>query len=288
MRIVLTGSSGRIGRAIFDNLALDHDVIGIDRKPSATTHIIGDFTDQSLLERTLEGVDAVIHTAALHAPHVGVHLDGEFERTNVEGTGLLADVARRNGVCRIVFTSTTAVYGTAIVPGRCAWVDEQTQPEPRTIYHRTKLAAERLLETTAGDRLSVRVIRMSRCFPEAADLMAVYRLHRGIDARDVAAAHLLALLSGGPAYERYLVSGTTPFTPADCEALATDAAAVLIERVPELARMFRQRGWRLPTSIDRVYAPIAAETSFGWKSKFGFDEVLALADRGSPDVLPVC
>ncbi|MGF0520385.1 hypothetical protein ACQEDT_02620 [Agrobacterium pusense] len=45
MRIVLTGSSGRVGRAIFSALASRHEVIGIDRSPFSTTHIVGDFAD---------------------------------------------------------------------------------------------------------------------------------------------------------------------------------------------------------------------------------------------------
>lgn len=153
MRIVLTGSSGRVGRAIFSTLAGEHHLTGIDRTPFSTTHVVSDFADAALLRQVLKGADAVIHAAALHAPHVGKVSDDEFKRVNIEGTRLVAEAATKAGVKRLVFTSTTALYGDAVAPGRCAWIDETTTPEPKSIYHRTKLAAEQLLEETAGDRL---------------------------------------------------------------------------------------------------------------------------------------
>lgn len=287
MKILLTGSSGRIGRAIYAALASDHNVIGIDRAAFAMTRIVGDFADRALLEPALEGADAVVHTAALHSPHVGVFSDHEFERINVEGTHLLAELARASGVRRFVFTSTTALNGRAVEEGKCTWIDERTQPRPKSIYHRTKVAAEAALEALASDDMPVRVIRMSRCFPEPADLMAAYRLHRGVDVRDVSDAHVLALANDGPAFQRFIVSGATPFTEADCDALASAAPEVLRQRAPSLVQAFETRGWRLPQTIDRVYVPHAAERELGWRSRYGYDEVLAQLDRRSLEVLPV-
>lgn len=287
MRIVLTGSSGRIGRAIYNALAADHDVIGIDRTPFGPTAIVGDIVDGELLERAMEGADAVIHTAALHAPHVDAVAEQEFERVNVMGTHLVIAAAQAAGVGRIVFTSTTALYGHAVKEGSCTWITEETPPKPHTIYHHTKLAAEALLENAADRALHVRVLRMSRCFPEGADRVASYRLHRGIDVRDVASAHLAALDNGGPAFQRYIISGETPLLPTDCRRLADDAAALLRERAPKLSQAFTERGWPLPATIDRVYDPSAAISTLDWKPRYGFKEVLAQLDRQSLEVLPV-
>ena len=52
---------------------------------------------------------------------------------------------------------------------------------------------------------------MSRCFPEPADLMAVFRLTRGIDARDVANAHLCSVEKRLSGFNRFIISGATPF-----------------------------------------------------------------------------
>lgn len=72
MRILLTGSSGRVGRAIYNHLAARHEIIGIDRTPFATTSIVADFADADLLRRVVPGADAIIHSAALHAPRTWV------------------------------------------------------------------------------------------------------------------------------------------------------------------------------------------------------------------------
>ena len=286
MRIVLTGSSGRIGRAIFGALAAEHEIIGIDHNVFSTTHIVGDCCDPELLKRALERADAVIHTAGPHAPHVGILPDVEFERVNVEGTWTIFDTARAQGVQKFVYTSTTALYGHAIEPGQCTWVTEETAPRPKSIYHRTNLAAEALLEEVASEDLPVRVMRMSRCFPEPAPEMVLYRLHRGVDARDVASGHALALTYRGAAFERFVLSAPTPFTPADCEGLAKDAQDVLRQRIPDLAREFDARNWPLPGSIDRVYSPQKALDRLGWQPLWDWREVVAQLDRSDIEVLP--
>lgn len=286
MKILLTGSSGRIGRAIFGAMAGQHEIVGLDRSPFSTTRFVGDFADAALLRQAMLGVDAIIHTASLHAPHVGVIDDAEFARVNIDGLRLLVDVAADMGIRTVVYTSTTALYGDAVEPGCCTWIDETTVPLPRTVYHRTKLAAESLLEDAAGPALAVRVIRMSRCFPEPVDRTAIYRLCRGIDARDVADAHVAALGATGAPFQRYIASARTPFTREDTDALARDPREVLAIRCPQLVREFERRGWPLPRTIDRVYDAQAAREALGWQSRHGFEEVLAQHERRSIEVLP--
>lgn len=287
MRVIVTGSSGRIGRAVCARLAREHRVIGLDRRPSPTTQVLGDIGDARLLECALQGVGAVVHTAALHAPQVGQFSDAAFERTNIVATQRLAEAAASAGATRFVFTSTTALYGVASTQDNAdRWTDEAVTPRPQTIYHRTKLAAETLLETIAArGPMTVTVLRMSRCFPEPAPLMAVYRLHRGVDARDVADAHALALLPTATPFRRFVISGATPFLPEDVPALLRDAPAVLARRAPTLVEEFLRRGWRLPRSIDRVYVPALALHGLRWQPRFGFDEVLRQFDEASPEVL---
>lgn len=286
MKLVVTGSSGRVGRAIVRALAGDHDVVGLDRKPFPTTRVTADICDPGALEATMAGADAVIHAAALHAPHVGRVSDTEFWRINVDATRTLAECARRLHIPRVVFTSTTALYGNVVEATRCVWIDEATAPQPRTIYHRTKHEAERALAELAGPRLAVRILRVGRCFPEPVNRTAVYRLHRGVDVRDVAVAHAAALVNPGPAFQCHVVSGRVAFQPDDCEALACGADAVIRNRCPELADAFDRRGWPLPTCIDRVYASRSAATDLAWHPRHGFAEVLAQFDRQCPEVLP--
>lgn len=288
MKVLITGSSGRIGRAIYVRLCREHEVVGLDQSPSSTADHVGDVLDAGVLECALRDVNAVVHTAALHAPHVGHVHDARFEEINVRGTQMLAELAARAGIRRFVFTSTTALYGSAATPaGSAGWVDEALRPRPETIYHRTKLAAEAKLEAIAqASGLAVTVLRMSRCFPEPAPVMAAYRLHRGVDARDVADAHALALQTVRPGCRRYVISGATPFLVEDAQELQRDAPVVLRRRAPELCAAFVRRGWSLPTSIDRVCSPARAQRELGWQPRYGFGEVLRMLDEQSAEVLP--
>ena len=146
MRVLVTGSSGRVGGAIVARLGRAHEVVGIDRVPGPGTTQVAELREPGVLDAALRRMDAVVHTAALHVPHVGIASDAQFEAENVELTASLIECARRAGVPRLVYTSTTALYGHASTPDGCAgWVDEALAPQPRTIYHRTKLAAEALL-----------------------------------------------------------------------------------------------------------------------------------------------
>lgn len=288
MKILVTGATGRVGRALVVRLGLQHQVLGLDRAPSSTAHWVGDLGDATLLRRALQGVDAVVHTAALHAPQVGHVPDAEFQRINVDATRTLADAACAAGVGQLVYTSTTALYGDAATPaGAAGWVDETLAPQPRTVYHRSKLAAEQLLARHAdAGAFGLTILRMSRCFPETAPQMACARLHRGVDARDVAEAHALALATARPGSRVYLLSGATPFLPADMAALKADAPAVLRQRAPALVQAFADRGWALPASIDRVDSPALAQREPGWLPRFGFADVLRQLDDASPEVLP--
>jgi len=283
LRVLVTGASGRIGAAVCAALAdAGHDVHGLDSRPSPQAGIVADLLDAPALRRALAGIDAVVHVAALHAPHVGQQPDAEFLRVNVDGTRALLDAAAGAGVRRILFTSTTALYGAGQRAAEAAlWVDEDTPPAPVTIYHRSKLTAEALLEEAAAQGgPTLRVLRMGRCFDEAPALMAVYRLQRGVDARDVADAHRLALQHTGPPSSRFVLAFPTPFRRDDAAGLGHDAAAVIARREPELAAAFAARGWTLPSRIDRVYDAGRAVAELGWRPRHGWRSVLQTASAG--------
>ena len=287
MKIAITGTSGRIGRAIHFSLCQSNRITGIDRSAASVTTHLGDIDNYALLIKAFKGVDAVVHTAALHAPHVGIHGDNEFYRINVKGTESVVRAAVECGARSLVFTSTTALYGYASRhPDRATWIDEKTKPEPKSIYHRTKLEAEQFLESEASRNLKVTTLRMSRCFPEPAPIMAMYRLHRGIDARDVAEAHHLALVDSDENYRMFVVSGATPFQEADRTSLKRSPESVLRKRCPAICKTFESRGWSLPDSIDRVYDSSKAQNALKWKPKYGSGEVVNMLDNQISEVLP--
>ncbi|MBX0292981.1 hypothetical protein K3G63_21235 [Hymenobacter sp. HSC-4F20] len=77
-----------------------------------------------------------------------------------------------------------------------------------------------------------------------------------------------------------------PFLEKDCELVATDLEAALRKRAPAVLVAFQQRGWRLPSSLGRLYVSTQAEKGLGWVPQYSFEEVLAQLDRGSLAVLP--
>jgi UDP-glucose 4-epimerase len=281
MRILVTGAAGLIGRGFAGRLSVDHDVIGLDLVPGAYVTIAADCLDVSEWGGPLGAIDAIVHVAALHAPHVGQRSDAEFRRSNVEATARLLDWATGAGSRQFVLTSTTSLYGHALEPnGSAVWIDENVEPQPRDIYDETKLEAERLV-ASAGGSMVCTSLRISRCFPEAAERMAAYRLHRGIDRRDVAEAHALALHREGPP-ATCIISAATPFQREDREGLLADAPAIIERRCPGLAERMAAKGWPVPRSIGRVYDPGLAMGELGFRPRLGIDACLA----GDWDPLP--
>ena len=128
MKILVTGSAGHLGEAIVRTLQhSSHEVCGLDLKASPFTHQLGSITDGACLERCMAGVDAVIHTATLHKPHVATHSKQAFIDTNISGTLGLLEAAVAHQLRAFVFTSTTSAFGRALVPepgAPAAWVTE--------------------------------------------------------------------------------------------------------------------------------------------------------------------
>ena len=209
MRVLVTGSSGHLGEALVRTLRdLEHEVVGLDVLPSPFTTRVGSITDRSCVMDCMIGVRTVFHTATLHKPHVATHRRQDFVDTNVTGTLNLLEVAVAAGVRSFVYTSTTSVFGDALVPpagAPAAWVTEEVTPIPRNIYGVTKAAAEDFCQIfNRNHGLASIVLRTSRFFPEEDDDSAVREayadanikvneyLYRRVDLEDVVSAHLLA------------------------------------------------------------------------------------------------
>ena len=304
MRILLTGSSGHLGEALARSLGDDgHQLIGLDVLESPPTSVVGSIADRACVRRCMDGVGAVVHTATLHKPHVASHGRREFVDTNVTGTLTLLEEAVAAGVERFVFTSSTSVFGRALVPASgepAAWITEEVTDLPRNIYGVTKKAAEDLCELVHRDSgLACVILRTSRFFPEADDrdeIRAVFPdanvkvnelLYRRVDLEDVASAHRLALERAPEiGFGRYIVSATTPFTRDDLAELREDAPAVLRRRCPGYDAVYAKLGWEMFPAIERVYVNERARAALGWTPRYDFrhalDRLAADEDWRSP------
>ena len=281
MKLLVTGSSGpKVASHVAAYLAQTHAVIGVDVVPASTTSIIADIARVVNWAPHLDGVNAVIHFAALHAPHRETHTTAQFRQTNVEATHRLLEASRAAGVNRFLLASSTSVYGKSMRSTSSAvWVTEALRPEAEDIYDETKLAAEQLCRDAFSPTFATAALRFSRSFPEPLPLMALYRLYRGVDARDVAQAFGLALTARLKQFEAINISAETPFIASDCERLFANAPEVLRMRMPEFVEEYARRQWPLPARIDRVYVIVKAKALLGYQPLFGFRELLpGLAD----------
>jgi nucleoside-diphosphate-sugar epimerase len=278
VNVLLTGSSGHIGSAVAERLIeAGVRVRGLDLRAGHYTTGIGDIADADLVDRLMDGVDAVVHTAAWHAPHVGSVSETQFTRINVDATRGLLAAAASAGIRRFVLTSTTSVYGCTTRTGPPAtWATEALVPNPEDVYDVTKLAAEECCREAARGGLTTVVLRVSRCFPEPDPLVAFYRMFRGVDRRDVADAHWLALTTPLGGASIFNISVEPPFQPGDADALWNDPWSVIDRRVTGVRAAFERRGWALPARIDRVYTIDSAKETLGYRPKYGIEEVLGI------------
>jgi UDP-glucose 4-epimerase len=305
MKILVTGSAGHLGEALMRTLrSTGHIAIGIDIVASPFTTAVGSITDRMMLKRCMAGVDAVLHTATLHKPHIATHSAHAFVDTNVTGTLSLLEEAVSAGVRAFVFTSTTSAFGAALSPSMhepAAWITEKTVPIPKNIYGVTKTAAEDLCALAHSDHgLACVILRTSRFFPEeddlaearetydAMNLKANEYLHRRVDIEDAVSAHLLSIEHAPTiGFGRFIISATTPFSPDDMAELRSDAPRVVARRIPGYEADYARWGWKMFPTIDRVYVNESARTALHWQPRYDFPYVLARLKAGDDPRSPL-
>jgi nucleoside-diphosphate-sugar epimerase len=243
-------------------------------------------------------VDAVLHAATLHKPHLVTHSRQDFIDVNITGTLNLLEEAASAGVVSFIFTSTTSAFGAALTPpvgAPAAWITEDIRPVPKNIYGVTKTAAEDLCELFhRRHKLACLILRTSRFFPEEDDNPEMRRhyddgnvkanefLYRRVELQDVVDAHLLAI-ENAPliGFGRYIISATTPFDPDDLLDLRANAPQVVKRRLPDYEEEYARRGWRMFPSIERVYVNERARRELGWRPRYDFRHVLDLLKSGA-------
>jgi len=164
-RYLVTGAAGFIGSHIAERLLRDgHDVRALDNlstgrpenvaavraaAPERFTMIEADVRDLEACRRACDGVDFVLHEAALGSVPRSVEQPGESTAVNVHGTVNVFQAAREAGVRRVVWASSSSVYGdTPTLPKH-----EEMPPAPLSPYAATKWAGEtfgRVFSATMG------------------------------------------------------------------------------------------------------------------------------------------
>lgn len=151
MRVAITGGAGFIGANLARELATNNTVIIVDDLSTGSleniadvvnkekgTFIHGSILDLDLLEKAFNSVDFIFHHAAITSVPQSADSPQASHEANITGTLNVLLAARYNHVSKVVFASSSAVYGDSpVLPKR-----EDVLPSPQSLYAATKLAGE--------------------------------------------------------------------------------------------------------------------------------------------------
>lgn len=159
-KYLVTGAGGFIGSHLVEALVrAGADVTAMVRYGSASSWgnlefvsddvkgefrvVAGNIDDGDFVMHAMQGIDVVCHLAALIAIPYSYVAPRSYVRTNIEGTLNVVEAARRLSVRRVVHTSTSEVYGTAIrVP-----IDEEHPLQGQSPYSASKIGADKIAES---------------------------------------------------------------------------------------------------------------------------------------------
>ncbi len=158
MKIAITGGSGFVGTRLISLLEEEgHQCVIVDIRHENPIDIL----DLPALTKALQGCDAVYNLAAEHADNVTPR--SRYYDVNVKGTQNVCDACDANGIKRLVFTSSFAVYGlNARMP------DELSKPAPFNDYGQSKWEGEEVLQKWAAktDGAQLTIVRPVVIFGE--------------------------------------------------------------------------------------------------------------------------
>lgn len=274
MRVVVTGGSGKAGRAVVADLgAHGFDVINADivasLHPDEPTRVV-DLTDLAQAIETLRGADAVVHLAAIPAPNIVS--PGETFRINMMSTYNVFSAAELLGLERVVWASSETLIGIPFdrEQPRYAPIDESHPRLPESHYALAKLAGEVIAEQfNRWSQIPFIALRISNImeisdyverFPGFWDdpTMRAWNLWGYVDARDVAQAVRLALTAEVTGAEAFLVAAAD-----NC--MTTESAALMDAIYPNVPISGDISGYSTLLSIDKARSILGYEPRHSWR-----------------------
>ena len=304
MKVLVTGAAGFIGSHVAERLAARGDtVIGLDNfdpfydrrtkeqnlvaAGPLASFVEGDILDESLVDRLLSEhrFDVVVHLAALAGVRPSLARPARYQRVNVEGTTIVAEACIQHGVSRLVFASSSSVYG-----GNTKVPFEETDrvDAPVSPYAASKRAGELVLSAlhhTSG--LSVTALRYFTVYgPRQRPEMAIHAFCRAIDRGET-----ITMFGGGESSRDYtyvddVVHGTIAAVDRDSKAFSIynlgghrttrlDAlVAIIAAELGKEARVLR--GPEMPGDVPLTFASVtAAGADLGYAPKTSIEEGVA-------------
>ena len=238
MRVVVTGGTGKAGRAVVsDLLAYGYEVLNVDlRRPAERTSAFlqADITDYGQTVAALHGAEAVVHLGAIPAP--GLQPEEVTFRTNITSTYNVFEAARILGMQRVVWASSETTLGLPFDRQAPIYapIDEEHPLFPETSYALSKVLGEEIgRQFNRWTGIPVVSLRLSNimephdyaAFPTFQDdpFFRKWNLWGYVDARDVAQSCRLGLEAP--------ISGAESFIVAAADSVMETPNAELMARV---------------------------------------------------------
>ncbi len=273
-RIVVTGGSGKAGRAVVTDL-VEHGYDVLDVDVAASLHPddptrVADLTDLSQTIESLRGADAVVHLAAIPAPNIVP--PGETFRINMMSTYNVFSAAEILGLDRVVWASSETLIGIPFEreQPRYAPIDEDHPRLPEFHYALSKLAGEVIAEQfNRWSGIPFVALRISNImeeseyqerFPGFWDDATIRRwnLWGYVDARDVAQAVRLSLAAD--------ISGTKAFLVAAADNCMTrESLDLMAEVYPNVPIRGGVTGHDTLLSINKAREILGYEPQHSWR-----------------------
>jgi nucleoside-diphosphate-sugar epimerase len=280
-RVAVTGSSGKLGRAVVDHL-LEHgwDVVALDRTPSPRPDVassVVDLTDVGQAAEALggidsrhDGIDALVHLAAIPAP--GLRTNAATFTNNMTASYNTYTAAVRAGVRKIVWASSETVLGLPFdEPPPYVPVDEEYPPRPNSTYSLVKTLEEELARQLCRwhPDLSMIGLRFSNVmYPEDYAKFPAYdhdphlrkwNLWGYIDARDGAQAVRRALGHDAVGADVFIIANSDTV-------MSRPNAALLDEVFPGVPRTRPLTEHETLLSIDKARRVLGYEPEHTWRA----------------------
>jgi nucleoside-diphosphate-sugar epimerase len=279
-RVAVTGSSGKLGRAVVDHLhEQGWDVVALDRVASPradVTSSVVDLTDfgqaveaMSGIDDRHDGVEALVHLAAIPAP--GLRPNAATFANNITASYNVYSAAIRAGVRKIVWASSETVLGLPFdEPPPYLPVDEEYRPRPNSTYSLVKTLEEEMARQLCRwhPHLSMTGLRFSNVmYPEdytefpsfdADPQLRRWNLWAYIDARDAAQAVRLALTNDTVGADVFIIANadTVMSRPND---------ALLAEVFPDVPLSRPVGPHETLLSIDKARRVLGYEPRHSWR-----------------------
>ena len=279
MKVIVTGGSGRIGKAVVTTLARrGHEVVNVDRRPPVDRpgkFVYMDLQRRDLLQPVMEQAEAIVHMGEIPSARMGHHTEEEVYASNCAVGSLVMQLASELKYKRVIYTSTIQIYGfldMGAIPPAVLPVDESHPLRPQNTYALGKVAVENYARYCARKYgLSVAAFRLPWVMT---DEMIDHRLswmdnQRKLDSdmgihvkdSDVAECFAMALEQVRPGFEAYNLSAREAMTVVPLrEGIARD-----LPSYPQLPEDWGK--------CDTVYLYGKAREHFGWEPKWSWLEL---------------